>query len=105
MSNVPVLQAVQAAEAFRRLHWRRVAGILGAVALGSTLSEAGAMSGQLDLLTWGRPLYIVSAVVAYAALFRLAFIDEHPDDPEFSPGPGGFQFGRTETRLLGVGAL
>jgi hypothetical protein len=105
MSNVPVIQAVKAAEAFRKLHWRRAAGILGVVALGATLSEAGALSGQAEILSAGRLIYVVSAILAYAALMRLAFIDEHPGDPEFVPGPHGFQFGRPELRLLGVGGL
>jgi hypothetical protein len=105
MSNVPVLQAVRAAESFRRLHWRRVAGVLALASLGATMTEAGSISGQADLLLWGRLLYVVCAVLAYTALLRLAFIDEHPGDPEFVPGPHGFQFGRPELRLLGVGAL
>jgi hypothetical protein len=105
MSHVPVLAAVRAAESFRRLHWRRVAGVLALVALGSTLSTAGALSANLTVRAWGELLYILASVSAYMALLRLAFIDEHPDDPEFVPGPHGFQFGKPELRLLGVGAL
>ena len=105
MSNVPVLQAVQAAESFRRLHWRRVAGVLGVVAFGSTLSTGGALADNLTVRAWGEILYIAASVMAFTALLRLAFIDEHPDDPEFVPGAQGFQFRKPELRLLGVGAL
>lgn len=105
MSNVPVIQAVRAAEAFRRLHWRRVAGVLGVAALGSTLGTAGALVQNLNIRALGEVIYIVASLMAYAALLRLAFVDEHPGDPEFQPGAMGFQFGRPELRLLGVGAL
>ena len=40
--------------------------------------------------------------MANAALLRLAFVDEHPADPDFAIGPQGFQFGRPELRLLGA---
>lgn len=105
MSNVPVLQAVRAAESFRRLHWRRVAGSLALVALGSTLAAGGALSQNLTVRAWGEGLYVLASILAYTALLRLAFIDEHPNDPEFRPGPHGIQFGKPELRLLGVGAL
>jgi len=105
MSNVPVLQAVRAAEAFRRLNWRRVLGVLALVALGSTLSVGGALSETMNVRMWGEMLYIGASILAYTALLRLAFIDEHPGDPEFEPGPQGLQFGKPELRLLGVGAL
>lgn len=105
MSNVPVLQAVRAAEAFRRLHWRRVAGVLVVVAASGAVSQAGVLANDMTLRAIGEIVYVVSAIAAYAALMRLAFIDEHPDDPEFVPGAQGFQWGRPEWRLIGVGLL
>jgi len=104
MSNVPVLQSVRAADAFRRLHWRRVAGVLAVLAVATTVSEAGSLAGITGL--WAADfLGIVAVVAAYAALMRLAFVDEHPGDPEFVPGPYGFQWGKPEWRLIGVGLL
>lgn len=105
MSNVPVLKAVRAAESFRRLHWRRVAGVLALAAVGSTLAAGGALSQNMSVRVWGEVLNVLGSILGYTALLRLAFIDEHPDDPEFIPGPHGFQFGRPELRLLAVGAL
>ena len=105
MSNVPVLQAVKAAEAFRRLHARSVTGILMVVALGSALGEAGALSGDTFLRVAGQLISMVGGFVAMGALLRLAFADEHPGDLEFAIGPGGFQFGKPELRLIAVNAL
>jgi hypothetical protein len=105
MSNVPILKAVQAAEAFRRLHWRRVAGALTAVAVGATLAQTGALTGAAALQGWAQLAYVITAISAYAALMRLAFVDEHAEDPEFTPGPGGLQWRKPEWRLVGVGAL
>jgi hypothetical protein len=45
--------------------------------------------------------FLVS-LMANGALFRLAFADQHPGDPEFKPGPQGLQFAGTEARLLGA---
>ncbi|HTI68252.1 MAG TPA: hypothetical protein VL460_11965 [Caulobacteraceae bacterium] len=105
MSKVPILQSARAALEFRRLHWRRVTGVLTAVAVGGTLNAAGELSGNVGLRGIGEVIYLVATAMAYAALMRLAFADEHPDDPEFRPGPQGFQWGRPEWRLLGVALL
>jgi hypothetical protein len=42
--------------------------------------------------------------VAYGALYRRAFADQHPGDTDFRTGPGGLQWGKPEWRLLGAGA-
>jgi hypothetical protein len=105
MSKVPILQSARAAMEFRRLHWRRVLGVLCAVALGGTLNTAGELSGNEGLSAVGELIYVISTAMAYAALMRLAFADEHPGDPEFKPGSHGFQWGRPEWRLLGVAGL
>jgi hypothetical protein len=105
MSNVPVLEAVRAAFAFRKTAWRPVAPVLSAVAVGSALETAGALSGDAGLQSVGTLIYLVSTCMAYAALMRLAFTDERPDDPELKIGKGGFQWTRPEVRLLGVAGL
>jgi hypothetical protein len=105
MSTVPIKQSVRAAFEFRRLHWRTVAGVLGLVALGGTLNAAGEMSGDRGAQMIGEIVYVIGTAMAYAALMRLAFADEHPGDPEFRPGPQGFQWGKPEWRLLGVAVL
>jgi hypothetical protein len=102
MSKVPVLQSVRAAIEFRRLHWREVSGVLGAVALGGAVTTAGQISGDRLAELLGNAFYMPTTVMACAALFRLAFRDEHPHDEEFHPGPQGFQWGRVEWRLVGV---
>lgn len=103
MSNVPVLQAVRAANAFRQLHWRQVAPVLGIVAVTDALVQA------LSLMRMASGLWaifnIVAVIAAYGALLRLAFADEHAGDADFTPGKGGLQFKRPELRLMAMGML
>ena len=49
-------------------------------------------------------LQVAGWTVAYGALMRLAFAPDHPGDPAFRVGRGGFQWGRVEWRLLGLAA-
>lgn len=104
MSNVPVVQSVRAAWSFRGLYWRRVAGVLAAVAAANFLANIG------QVFTPGRPsaldllglVAVPLAISAYAGLMRLAFSDEHPGDVEFQIGTHGFQWGQPEWRYLSV---
>lgn len=105
MSQVPILRAVRAAVEFRRLHWRSVAGVLVAVAVGGTVNAAGELSGNGAMAGVGEAVYLIAAAMGYAALMRLAFADEHQGDPEFHIGPNGAQWGKPEWRLLGVAGL
>ena len=105
MSTVPIMPSVRAAFEVRRLHWRSVAGVLAMVALGGTLNAAGEMSGADAPRAIGELIYVIATAMGYAALMRLAFADEHPGDPEFHPGPHGFQWGKPEWRLFGVAGL
>jgi hypothetical protein len=103
--NVPVLESVRAAFAFQRLHWRTVGGVLAFAAAGATVQTAGDISGDSNLAMVGQIAYLLAICMGYAALMRLAFADENPGEPEFTPGRGGIQWGMPEWRLLGVGAL
>jgi hypothetical protein len=102
MSNVPVLQAVRAAESFRRLHWRQVKGALALVFVANMVAVAMSVGENLARELLMQAVMLPCSVVASGALLRLAFADEHPNDPEFTPGPGGLQWGKTEWRLMGV---
>jgi hypothetical protein len=104
MANVPIIQSVRAAWAFRQLHWREAVGVLSGVAVTGALDQALQLSGTNVGLAV-RIVSLLCVLVAYGALLRLAFADEHPNDPEFRPGPYGFQWGKPEMRLLGVAAL
>jgi hypothetical protein len=106
MSNVPVLNSVKAAWAFHRTYWREAPGALALVAATS------ALVGSAEYWRPGAPImalimaaYVAAFIVAFGAMTRLAFADEHPDDPEFDLGPGGIQWGRTEWRLTRFAAL
>jgi hypothetical protein len=105
MSNVPVLASVRAALEFRRLHWREVGGVLAFMAATQTVAQAGSAAGDKGLTAVGEMAGLVAVCMATAALLRIAFADENPDDPEFRPGAGGFQWGKPEWRLIGAGAV
>jgi hypothetical protein len=105
MSNLPVLESVRAAFAFRKAHWRAVGGVLAFAAAGATVETAGDLSGDKGLAAVGQLAYLVAVCMGYAALMRLAFADENPGDKEFIPGQSGFQWGRPEWRLIGVALL
>ena len=101
-ANVPVLESVRAALGFWRFSTPRVAGVLAAVLAANFISVTATGAP----LRFGFGLIgVLMGVIANAALLRLAFADEHGDDPEFRIGPGGFQWGRPETRLLGATLL
>lgn len=102
MSNnkVEVMGAVRAAADFARKNVRHTAGVL---ALVMVLNVAGDLGGRNVLLSIVVGVgTVLAGVMANAALLRLAFADEHPGDPDFRIGPQGFQWGRTEIRLLGA---
>ncbi len=105
MSNVPVMEAVRAAFAFRRNHWRAVSSALAIVTLGSTLDLVGQLSSQINLRYLGVPLSLIGIVISYAGLLRLAFQDEHQGDPDMKMGAGGLQWALPELRLLSVVGL
>lgn len=107
MSNVPIVQSARAAWAFRALHWRRVAGVLGALAACNLIGTAGSVVYE-EPPVWvslSSVAFFALWIMGYMALMRLAFADEHPDDPEFEPGPHGFQWAKPEWRFLGIVTL
>jgi hypothetical protein len=94
------MQAVRAAYRFWAVSWRPTIGALlvvsGLSAMQSywTLTERQGLSWLASLFT------VLASVIAAGALYRRAFVDEHPGDPEFAPRPYGLQWSRTETKLL-----
>ena len=100
--RAPVLESVRAAIVFARASVPRVAGVLGLVML---LNVAGDMANGWAAGLLAFIAALLGSLMANAALLRLAFVDEHPVDPDFRIGPQGFQFGRPELRLLGAIAL
>ena len=104
-SNVPVMEAARAAYRFWREAWRPA---LGALLLVSALGAAQyylAATGQSGWSLLATLLTLPAQMVAYGALFRLAFADERIGEPAFLPGPGGLQWGGMENRLLGATLL
>ncbi len=98
-AKAPVLESVRAAIVFARASIPRVAGVLSLVMLLNIAGDmaSGWAAGFLTLVAT-----LLGSLMANAALLRLAFADEHPDDPDFKIGLQGFQFGRPELRLLGA---
>ena len=105
MSKVPVMAAVNAADAFRRENTRRAIGPLCLVAGGAVVAALGDLSGQNWARTVGSSIEIAAWVMAGGALMRLAFIDEHPGDAAFQPGRQGFQWNAQEWRYAAASAV
>ena len=102
MSHLPVLESVRAAFEFRRLHWREAGGALAFAAIGAMVGVAGSLSGDKGLAGVGQMANAVGSCMAYVALMRRAFADEHPGNPEFVSGQSGFQWGMPEWRFIGA---
>ena len=94
-----IMDSVRAAVAFARAAIPRVAGVLGLFML---LNLAGDMASDrfAEIATFVAAL--LASLMANAALLRLAFADQHPNDADFAIGRQGFQFGQPELRLLGA---
>ena len=86
-------------------HWRAMWAVLALVSLAGTVDVAGAYAMNNTLLIAGGVAQLITKIVLYGAVFRLAFADRHPADPAFALGHAGLQWGRMEWRLLGAGAL
>lgn len=98
--KAPVLEAVRAAVETAKTNAPRASG---ALALNAAVSIAVQLLGLNGGALFGLSVAgLLASVVANGALYRLAFADEHPDDPEFRPGPLGLQWGRPEFRILGA---
>ena len=86
-------------------HWRAIWAVLALVSLAETVYVAGVYAGNNELLVGGAVAQLITKLVLYGAVFRLAFADRHGGDPAFALGHAGLQWGRMEWRLLGAGAL
>ena len=104
-SNVPVMEAARAAYRFWREAWRPALGALLLLGAAAAVQYYMAATGQVGWSMLATLVTLPVQMVAYGALFRLAFADERSGEPEFQIGPGGLQWGRLETRLLGATLL
>lgn len=99
---ISVTEGAGTAFGFLRRAWGRAAG---ALALAGLLNGAAAVSFfNRDFARAGGLLaaYLLAAVMAQGALFRFAREPDRPDLRNPSIGPGGFQWGAIEGRLLAV---
>lgn len=103
--GVSVGGAVGYALSLLAAHWRAVWGVLALNALAATVLYAGQFSRNGSLMLAGAAGGLIAGLMLQGALFRLAFADGHPRDPEFSPGQLGLQWRRLETRMLLAGLL
>ncbi|HEX8570917.1 MAG TPA: hypothetical protein VF699_13495, partial [Caulobacteraceae bacterium] len=98
-SNVPVMEAARAAYRFWREAWRPTLGALLLLAAAAALQYYFTMTGRTGLGLLASLGAFAASMVAYGALFRLAFADLRPEEAART-GPGGLQWGGMETRLL-----
>ena len=104
-SNVPVMEAARAAYRFWREAWRPALGALLVLSAAAAVQGYFAMTGATGWALLGTLVTLVAQIIAYGALFRLAFADERTGEPAFQTGPGGLQWGGMENRLLGATLL
>jgi len=102
MTVLKTMELVAAGEALRRRATPRILGLLSAGVAAAALRAVGEWTGAPGPTTLGAVGSVALWLVAGAAFMRLAFADEHPDDPDFRPGPQGFQWTRQEWRYLGA---
>jgi hypothetical protein len=105
LSEIAVLPALKAAFALWRASPRIAGGPLALGFVGAVLAAASAFTGSVWGAPVGRLVLMAGLLMATGALFRTALADDHPTDPAFRPGPGGFQWRAVEWRLLGAGLL
>ena len=104
-SNVPVMEAARAAYRFWREAWRPALGALLLLSAATAVQTYLAATGRTGWAMLAMLPSLIAQMVAYGALFRLAFADERTGEPAFQTGPGGLQWGGMETRLLGATLL
>ncbi len=99
---VSVTEGAGAAFSFLKRSWRRAAG---ALTLAGLLNGAAAFSFLNRDFARACGLFVaclLASIMAQGALFRFAGGANRPGDQGSSIGPGGFQWGAVEGRLLAV---
>ena len=104
-SQVSVGASLVYAWTLLKQHWRAIWAVLALVSLAGTIYLAGAYAGNNELQIGGVVAQLLTGLLLYGAVFRLAFADRHPADPGFALGHAGLQWGGIEWRLLGAGVL
>jgi hypothetical protein len=104
-SQVSVGGSLVYAWALLKQHWRAMWAVLALAALAETVYVAGVYALNNQLLVGGAVAQLITKLVLYGAVFRLALADRHPGDPAFALGHAGLQWRRMEWRLLGAGLL
>jgi hypothetical protein len=107
MSNVRIGGAVSASFGFISTAWSKAAGILAANLLAITAFQIVAgipglavPAGLLRIV-----VFLVLGTMLIGALYRIGLAPDHPGDAAYALGPGGFQWGALESRVLGANLL
>jgi hypothetical protein len=102
MSNVRVGAAITASFSYLSTAWSRAMGIMAAgVALVIALQIVQPMLASFPALSLvGALARICIATMTIGALYRIGVEPDHPGDPAYAVGPGGFQWGALEWRVL-----
>lgn len=104
-SRVSVRASVAFAWSLWSTRWREIWGVLALSSLDATVYLAGMFAQNAMLVVVGLVALFVTVLMSNGAVFRLAFADQHPNDPGFTPGAVGVQWGRMEWRMLGAALL
>ncbi len=104
-SRVSISGALTFAWSLLMANWRSVWGVLALTSLAATVYLAGGFADNQDIYWGGLAALWVVSFMSNGAIYRLAFADRHPGDPEFQPGPSGLQWRKLEWRLMGAATL
>ena len=107
MSNVRVGEAIAASFAYIPTAWRGATAIMAVnVLVSAALEFAGASPGTASLLSLPRlAAALILGTILAGALYRIGLQPAHGGDPAYATGPGGFQWGGLEWRVLGANWL
>lgn len=104
-NQVSVGAAIRYAWSLLSANFRAIWGVLALNALASTVLIAGQLSRNDVMWAAAMPAVLMTTLMTYGALYRLALADRHGDDPGFKPGHHGLQWGAMEWRMLAARLL
>jgi hypothetical protein len=100
-SQVTIGAAIRYAWSLLSKNWRAIWGALALNGLAATVWAAGDLSQNPTLLAAAVPGMLMTTIMAYGAMYRLAFADRHADGALAAPAHHGLQWGAMEWRMLG----
>ncbi len=104
-SRVSIGASLSYAWSLWRSSARSIWGVLALNSLAWTVFNAGKFATNDTVAACGLGAAALLSLVTLGSMYRIAFAENHPSDPNSAPGHLGLQWGRLEWRLLGASSL